>query len=160
MSKAAHTIRQRDQNQLYRKDKKGKYTPVNDPFALDGLSEGWWLVRVQPGSTSARQCLVPDNAEQEAARQQAEDLIVGILHKALLARPPSIPVSAGFQKDWKHMVKKHGHEMLRLEHPSLCQVASEILRDIFSIHVAPEELEAKNPVTAKPVTSISPEIWQ
>jgi len=127
---------------------------------MEGLSEGWWLIRVQPGSTSVRQCLVPDKAELEAARQQSETRIVEILNKALLARPSSIPISPGFQKDWNRLVKKHGSEMLLLEHPSLCQVASEILRDLFDVHVRAKELQKRNPTKAAPNTRISPEIWQ
>jgi hypothetical protein len=35
-------------NQIRYKKVGRKYVQDNDPFALDGLREGWWLVKVAP----------------------------------------------------------------------------------------------------------------
>ena len=53
-------------DQLYKKVG-NRYVSYNDPYAYEGLREGWWLVKVQPGSTSIRQCLRPARAELQAA---------------------------------------------------------------------------------------------
>ena len=44
---------------LYRKVGK-KFVPVNDPYAYDGLRNGFWLIQVKDGSTSIRQEIYPE----------------------------------------------------------------------------------------------------
>jgi len=44
--------------QLYKKVGK-KYIEHNDPWALDGLQDGWWLIKVAPGSKTIRSIVYP-----------------------------------------------------------------------------------------------------
>ena len=60
--KALDRIAHKEQQTLYKKVGK-KYVQVNDPYAYDGLREGWWLVKVASGCTSIRAAVYPNKAE-------------------------------------------------------------------------------------------------
>lgn len=64
--------------------KKGsKYVPANDPWAREGLREGWWIIGVGKSVTTIRQCIYPDKAELQAACMIAEDKLIKIIEKAI-----------------------------------------------------------------------------
>lgn len=60
---------------LYKK-KGRRYYPAAETEVFDGVPEGWWLMRVQPGLRSMRRTLDPAYAETEAALREAEDAMV------------------------------------------------------------------------------------
>lgn len=118
-----------DQDQILYKKVGRKYIPANDPWAYNGLREGWWLVKVASGSTSIRQCVSPARAELQAAINDKKDEIVKVILKASEARPKSgIPISEQALKDWGWFISKHGDEFNALEYPSIQENAENILK--------------------------------
>ena len=61
-----------EKNNVLFKKKGNKYLPANDPWAYSGLREGWWLVKVESGSTSIRSIVYPAQAELLAAAKKLE----------------------------------------------------------------------------------------
>lgn len=130
MYTAVERVKITEDQRLYKKVG-GKYVQANDPDCYNGLRKGWWLVKVDEGSTSIRATLRPDNSELEAAMKDAEDKIVDILNKALLARAKPRKITPEFKKAWDNMVKKFGSEMRLLHYDSIYDVAQNILKEIL-----------------------------
>jgi hypothetical protein len=105
-----------------------KYVQDNDPFALDGLREGWWLVKVASGSTSIRQQVYPHKAEITAAAKEKEDQLIDIIRKASEARPQRNPLTPEALADWQAFIARHGKEFNSLEYPSLQENAERIIK--------------------------------
>ena len=114
-------------NQIRYKKIGNKYVQDNDPCAYEGLREGWWLVKVKPGSTSIRQAVYPAKAEIMAAARDKEDTLVDIIRKASEARPQSIPLSEQAKADWDWFMSRNGKEFNTLEYPSLQENAELII---------------------------------
>jgi hypothetical protein len=117
-------------NQLYKKVG-NKYVPINDPYAYDGLREGWWLLKVKPGSTSIRQLVRPATAEFQAAIRDKEEQLVDIICKASEARPQNIPISEQAKKDWEWFISRNGKEFNMLEYPSIQENAEKIIEALL-----------------------------
>jgi hypothetical protein len=108
-----------------------KYVPANDPYALDGLREGWWLVKVAPGSTSIRQQVYPDKAEITAAARDKEDELMDIIREASEARPSQNPITPEALADWTEFISKHGKEFNSLEYPSIQENVERIIKALL-----------------------------
>ena len=120
-------IHEKMNDQLYKKVG-NRYVPHNDPYACEGLREGWWLVKVQPGCTSIRQCLRPAKAELQAAIRDKEDVLVDVIRKASEARPSDrVPMSEQAKADWEWFISKHGNEFNTLYYPSIQENAEKIV---------------------------------
>ena len=104
-----------------------KYVTVNDPSVLNGLRDGFWLVKVAPGSTSIRQQVYPYKAEITAAVRDKEDQLVDIIRKASEARPSQNPLTPEALADWQAFIAKHGKEFSSLEYPSIQENAEKIV---------------------------------
>jgi hypothetical protein len=104
-----------------------RYIQDNDPFAYDGLREGWWLIRVAPGSTSIRAQVYPNKAEIAAAARNKEDQLIDIIRKASEARPQRNPLTPEALADWQAFIAKHGKEFNTLEYPSFQENAEKIV---------------------------------
>ena len=127
----ARAARQEDQR-LYRKVGK-KFVPVNDPYAYDGLREGFWLIKIDKGSTSIRQQIYPEKAAITAAARVCEEKLLGIIRKASEARPgwgKHTPLSPEEKKDWEAFINKHGESFSTLAYPSFQENAEKILMAI------------------------------
>jgi len=118
-------------NEVFYKKVGRKYVQINDPYALDGLREGWWLVKVAPGSTSIRQAVYPHKAEIQAAAKDKEDQLVEIIRKASEARPRSNPLTPEALADWQALIAKHGKEFSSLEYPSIQENAEKIIEALL-----------------------------
>ena len=116
--------------QLYRKVGR-KYIPANDNYALDGLREGWWLVKVSPGSTSIRQQVYPSKAEIAAAAKDKEDELLQIIREASEAKPAKIPISPEALTDWQAFIARHGNEFSSLQFPSMQENAERIVEALL-----------------------------
>jgi hypothetical protein len=114
-------------NQIRYKKVGRKYVQDNDPWAYEGLREGWWLVKVAPGSTSIRQQVYPSRAEISAAAKDKEDQLLTIIREASEARPTKRPISPQALADWNVFVSKHGSEFSTLEYPSMQENAEKII---------------------------------
>lgn len=109
-----------------------KYVPVNDPYAYDGLREGWWLVGVKAGCTSIRQQVWPDRSAITAAARDIEDQLTKIISDASAARPKDLPLSADQKTDWEWFIAKHGKSFSTLEYPSHQDNAQKIINVLLN----------------------------
>ena len=126
---AARAAAKEDQR-LYRKVGK-KFVPANDPYAYDGLRNGFWLIQVKDGSTSIRQEIYPDKASLHAAARLMEDKLVQIICGACEARPNETELSPEEKKDWEAFIKKHGHSFNTLSYPSIQESAEKIVKTLI-----------------------------
>lgn len=108
-----------------------KYVQDNDPWAYEGLREGWWLVKVAPGSVSIRQQVYPSRAEISAAAKDKEDQLLTIIREASEARPTQRPISPQALADWNVFIAKHGDEFSTLEYPSMQENAEKIIKALI-----------------------------
>ena len=115
-----------EDNRLYRKVGK-KFIPVNDPYAYDGLREGFWLIKIDKGSTSIRQQIYPEKAAITAAARDAENKLVDIIRKASEARPANTELTPEQKKDWEKFIAKHGNSFNTLCYPSIQENAEKII---------------------------------
>jgi len=127
---AYNRILDKQNTQLYKKVGR-KYILETDIWALDGLREGWWLVKVVPGSTSIRQAVYPHKAEITAAAKDKEDQLVNIIGKASEARPSQNPLTPEALADWQAFIAKHGKEFNSLQYPSLQENAEKIIEALL-----------------------------
>ena len=116
----------KEDQRVYRKVGK-KFVPVNDSYAYDGLREGFWLIKIEEGSTSIRQQIYPDKAPLTAAARLIEDKLVGIIRKASEARPKKILLTPEEKKDWDKFIAKHGDAFNTLCYPSMQENAEKII---------------------------------
>ena len=126
---AARAAAKEDQR-LYRKVGK-KFVPANDPYAYDGLRNGFWLIQVKDGSTSIRQEIYPDKASLHAAARLMEDKLVQIICGACEARPNETELSPEEKKDWETFIKKHGDSFNTLSYPSIQESAEKIVKALI-----------------------------
>ena len=126
---AARAAAKEDQR-LYRKVGK-KFVPANDPYAYDGLRNGFWLIQVKDGSTSIRQEIYPDKASLHAAARLMEDKLVQIICGACEARPNETELSPEEKKDWDAFIKKHGDSFNTLSYPSIQESAEKIVKALI-----------------------------
>jgi hypothetical protein len=120
----------KEDQRLYRKVGK-KFVPVNDPYAYDGLRNGFWLIQIKDGSTSIRQEIYPDKAAIHAAARLMEDKLVDIIRKAGEARPNKTMLTAEEKKDWDSFIKKHGESFNTLCYPSIQENAEKIVKALI-----------------------------
>jgi hypothetical protein len=118
-------------NQIRYKKVGRKYVQDSDPWAYEGLREGWWLVKVAAGSTSIRQRVYPHKAEITAAAKDKEDQLINIIGKASEARPSQNPISPEALADWQAFIAKHGKEFNSLQYPSLQENAEKIIEALL-----------------------------
>ena len=116
----------KEDQRLYRKVG-NKFVPVNDPYAYDGLRNGFWLIQLEDGSTSIRQEIYPDKAHISAAAREMEDKLVKIIRKAGEARPNKTPLTSEEKKDWDKFIAKHGESFNTLHYPSIQENAQKII---------------------------------
>lgn len=126
MSTHMQNIEAKESQRLFRKQGR-KYIPVNDPYILDGLQKGWWLVKVNEGCTSVRAQVRPDQSHIHAAARDMEEKLVDIIRKACEARPSKRPCSPEMIKHWNKWTKLCGDEMSSLEYPSFNDNAQKII---------------------------------
>lgn len=129
--KAADRIATKQQNILYKKVGK-KYVQANDPWAYDGLREGWWLVKVSEGCTSIRSIVYPHKAEILAAAKDKQDELLKIILDASKAQPKEgVPMSEECRKDWQALIDKHGKELSTIHYPSFQENAEKIVNALL-----------------------------
>jgi len=118
--------------QLYKKVGK-KYIEHNDPWALDGLQDGWWLIKVAPGSKTIRSIVCPHKAEILAAAKDKQDEVMDIIREASEAKPKEgVPMSEQARKDWQWFIDKHGKEFSTIYFPSFHENAEKIVEALLT----------------------------
>jgi len=120
------------QDQILYKKKGNKYVQANDVSVLDGLREGWYLVRVEDGCKSIYHSVYPAKAEILAAAKNKRDELVKIIREASEAKPKEgVPLSEQALKDWRHFISKHGKEFNTLYYPSFHENAEKIVNALL-----------------------------
>ena len=117
----------KEDQRLYRKVGK-KFVPVNDPYAYDGLRNGFWLIQIKDGSTCIRQEIYPDKAPIHAAARLMEDKLLDIIRKAGEARPNKTMLTPEEKKDWDAFIEKHRESFNTLHYPSMQENAEKIVK--------------------------------
>ena len=120
----------KEDQRLYRKVGK-KFTAANDPYAYEGLRNGFWLVHVKDGCTSIRQQVFPDTSSITAAARLLEDKLVDIIRNISAARPSSVALTVEEKKDWDKFIKKHGNSFNTLHYPSIQENAEKIIEALI-----------------------------
>lgn len=129
--KATDRITHKEEQILYKKVG-NKYVKANDPWAYDGLREGWWLVKVSEDCTSIRSIVYPNKAEIIAAAKDKEDELLKIIREASEAKPTKgIPLTEEFRKDWQALVNKYGKELSTIYFPSFQENAEKIINALL-----------------------------
>jgi hypothetical protein len=105
-------------------EKRGRrYVALNDPYAMDGLQTGVWLVTVAPGRHSARRLVTPDYAALEAAADTAKDAMCEAMQRCSEYRAPSWAQSKNatihFIEAYR---KKFGPQSLMMERVSVMDI--------------------------------------
>lgn len=117
----------KNEGQLYQKKGK-KYVKANDVWALEGLRNGDYFIRVRDGSTSIRQAVYPHKAPLIMAARDLEDKLIDIIRSASQARPKSIPLTVQAKADWDRLIKNSGESFSTLEYPSIQENAEAIVK--------------------------------
>jgi hypothetical protein len=104
-----------------------KFVPVNDPYAYDGLREGFWLIHITQGCTSIRQQIYPEKSAITAAARLMENKLIDIIRKASEAKPTKIALSKEEKEDWDKFAAKHGDSFNTLCYPSIQENAEKIV---------------------------------
>lgn len=113
---------------LYAKNGR-RYRPVAESDAFDALTEGWWLVRVAPGSKSMRKLVEPAHAELEAAMRGARDAMVEAMREKQTPTGPDVRhvpehQRAKYQRAWDAWVAIVGDVPLYFEGVSMHDVVN------------------------------------
>ena len=119
------------QDQILYKKKGNKYVQANDVSVLDGLREGWHLVRVEDGCKSIYHSVYPAKAELLAAAKNKRDELVKIIREASEAKPVNQPLSEQALADWKWFMSRNGKEFNTLSYPSFHENAEKIVEALL-----------------------------
>ena len=119
------------QDQILYKKKGNKYVQANDVSVLDGLREGWYLVRVEDGCKSIYHSVYPAKAEILAAAKSKRDELVKIIREASEAKPVNQPLSEQALADWNWFMSRNGKEFNTLSYPSFHENAEKIVEALL-----------------------------
>ncbi len=119
------------QDQILYKKKGNKYVQANDVSVLDGLREGWHLVRVEDGCKSIYHNVYPAKAELLAAAKNKRDELVKIIREASEAKSVNQPLSEQALADWKWFMSRNGKEFNTLSYPSFHENAEKIVEALL-----------------------------
>jgi hypothetical protein len=119
------------QDQILYKKKGNKYVQANDVSVLNGLREGWHLVRVEDGCKSIYHNVYPAKAELLAAAKNKRDELVKIIREASEAKPVNQPLSEQALADWKWFMSRNGKEFNTLSYPSFHENAEKIVNALL-----------------------------
>jgi hypothetical protein len=100
-----------------------RYHPVRDTAAYDGCGKGYWLVSVDKGCTSVRQCVNPDYAGFLAAASIAHDAMVDAARKASESVPRKRPLTPREQKAFAAYQEIMGEDSMWLQSGSAWDIA-------------------------------------
>lgn len=108
-----------------------KYIVDNDPWAYEGLREGYWLVKVSPGLITIRQQIYPEKSAITAAARDKEEQLLDIIRTASEAQLYRNSLTPEALADWKKFIKKHGKQFNTLEYPSFQENAERIVEALL-----------------------------
>lgn len=127
---AMNSIYNKQNRALYHK-KGNKYVQVNDISIVDGLREGWHLVKVEDGCKSIYHSVYPAKAELIAAVKDKRDKLVEIIREVSEAKPVNQPLSEQALADWNWFMSRNGKEFNTLCYPSFHENAEKIINALL-----------------------------
>jgi hypothetical protein len=127
---AMNSIYDKQNRALYQK-RGNKYVQVNDVSIVDGLRQGWHLVKVEDGCKSIYHNVYPAKAELIAAVKDKQDKLVKIIREASEAKPVNQPLSEQALADWNWFMSRNGKEFNTLCYPSLQENAEKIIHALL-----------------------------
>jgi hypothetical protein len=127
---AMNSIYNKQNCALYQK-KGNKYVQINDVGIVDGLRQGWHLVKVEDGCKSIYHNVYPAKAELIAAVKDKQDKLVKIIREASEAKPVNQPLSEQALADWNWFMSRNGKEFNTLCYPSLHENAEKIINALL-----------------------------
>ncbi len=98
-------------------EKRGRrYVPVSESEIYRGLTEGYYLVQVRPGSTSTIRTTEPDYASVEHAMKYAAEAMVDAMFVACEIRGPKTKhltpeQKAKYARGWEAWVREVGEDV-------------------------------------------------
>jgi hypothetical protein len=128
--KAAQRINLKEDSLRYKKVG-NRYIPDNDPYAYEGLTNGWWLVKVTPNSMTMRATINPNNAEIDTAARDKADELMDIIREAGEGTPVKAELTPEALADWKAFIAKHGEQFNYISYPCLHDVATKIIASLI-----------------------------
>ena len=128
--KAAQRINLKEASLRYKKVG-NRYIPDNDPYAYEGLTNGWWLVKITPNSMTMRATINPNNAEIDTAARDKADELMDIIREAGEGTPVKAELTPEALADWKVFIAKHGEQFNYIRYPSLHDVATKIIASLI-----------------------------
>jgi len=128
--KAAQRINLKEDSIRYKKVG-NRYIPDNDPYAYEGLTNGWWLVKITPNSKTMRATINPNNAEIDTAARDKADELMDIIREAGEGAPVKAELTPEALADWKAFIAKHGEQFNYIRYPSLHDVATKIIASLI-----------------------------
>lgn len=108
-----------------------RYIPDNDPYAYEGLTNGWWLVKITPESKTMRATIYPNNAEIDTAARDKADELMDIIREAGEGAPPKAELTPEALADWKAFIAKHGEQFNYISYPSFYDMATKIIDNLI-----------------------------
>jgi hypothetical protein len=130
--KAAQQINLKEDSLRYKKVG-NRYIPDNDPYAYEGLTNGWWLVKITPESKTMRATIYPNNAEIDTAARDKADELMAIIREAGEGAPPKAELTPEALADWKALIAKHGEQFNYISYPSFYDMATKIMNNLLKI---------------------------
>lgn len=129
---AYERINEKEKNVLYKKVGK-KYTQAHDICILDGLGEGWWLVKVAPSVKSIYSRVFPAKAELRAAAIDKQEQLIKIIREASEAKPKQgVKLTLQAKADWDTLVSRNGEEFSTIYYPSFQENAEKIVNALVN----------------------------
>jgi hypothetical protein len=127
---AMNSIYDKQNRALYQK-RGNKYVQVNDVSIVDGLRQGWHLVKVEDGCKSIYHNVYPAKAELIAAVKDKQDKLVKIIREASEAKPVNQSLSEQALADWNWFMSRNGKEFNTLCYPSFHENAEKIVNALL-----------------------------
>jgi hypothetical protein len=130
--KATQRINLKEDSLRYKKVG-NRYIPDNDPYAYEGLTNGWWLVKITPESKTMRATIYPNNAEIDTAARDKADELMDIIREAGEGAPAKAELTPEALADWKAFIAKHGEQFNYISYPSFYDMATKIMNNLLKI---------------------------
>jgi hypothetical protein len=127
---AMNSIYDKKNRALYEK-RGNRYIQINDVSIVDGLRQGWHLVKIEDGCKSIYHNVYPAKAEIIAAVKDKQDKLVKIIREASEAKPVNQPLSEQALADWNWVMSRNGKEFNTLSYPSFHENAEKIVNALL-----------------------------
>ena len=127
---ALERLKSKEENETFYKKVGKRYIQVNNPFWIEGLGEGFFLVHKREGSASIQMAVYPERVEAQARNKLTSDKLVDIISEASKARP-AFKLTEEQNDDWNALLEKHPELFSYFQFDSMQGMATAITEAIF-----------------------------